>query len=51
MEMNETGRLYNISLDQNLIDQQKATREMVKGLSHEIKNPLGGIMGAAQLLR
>ena len=50
MELNETGRLYNISLDQNLIDQQKATREMVKGLSHEIKNPLGGIMGAAQLL-
>ena len=50
VELNETGRLYNISLDQNLIDQQKATREMVKGLSHEIKNPLGGIMGAAQLL-
>ena len=42
LELNETGRLYNISLDQNLIDQQKATREMVKGLSHEIKNPLGG---------
>ena len=50
LEFNETGRLYNISNDQNLIDQQKATREMVKGLSHEIKNPLGGIMGAAQLL-
>ena len=50
MELNETGRLYNISIDQNLIDQQKATREMIKGLSHEIKNPLGGIMGAAQLL-
>ena len=26
LELNETGRLYNISLDQNLIDQQKATR-------------------------
>ena len=50
IEFNETGRLYNISNDQNLIDQQKATQEMVKGLSHEIKNPLGGIMGAAQLL-
>ncbi len=50
IEFNETDRLYNISLDQNLIDQQKATREMIKGLSHEIKNPLGGIMGAAQLL-
>ena len=50
IEFNETGRLYNISNDQNLIDQQKATQEMVRGLSHEIKNPLGGIMGAAQLL-
>tara|TARA_B100001287_G_scaffold276285_1_gene286562 strand:+ start:134 stop:1204 length:1071 start_codon:yes stop_codon:yes gene_type:complete len=50
LELNETGRLYNISNEKNLIDQQKATTEMVKGLSHEIKNPLGGIMGAAQLL-
>ncbi len=50
LEMNETGRLYNISNEKLLIDQQKATNEMVKGLSHEIKNPLGGIMGAAQLL-
>ena len=50
IEFNETGRLYNISNDQNMIDQQRATQEMVKGLSHEIKNPLGGIMGAAQLL-
>ena len=50
LELNETGRLYNISNEKNLIDQHKATTEMVKGLSHEIKNPLGGIMGAAQLL-
>ena len=50
LELNETGRLYNISNEKNLIDQHRATTEMVKGLSHEIKNPLGGIMGAAQLL-
>tara|TARA_Y100000590_G_scaffold160329_1_gene183820 strand:- start:1486 stop:2571 length:1086 start_codon:yes stop_codon:yes gene_type:complete len=50
VELNETARLYNISMDKSLIEQQKATREMVKGLSHEIKNPLGGIMGAAQLI-
>ena len=50
IELSETGRLYNISLEQNLIEQEKATREMIKGLSHEIKNPLGGILGAAQLL-
>ena len=50
IELNETDRLYNISIEKSMLDQQKATREMVKGLSHEIKNPLGGIMGAAQLI-
>jgi two-component system nitrogen regulation sensor histidine kinase GlnL len=33
-----------------LIEQERAVREMIKGLSHEIKNPLGGILGAAQIL-
>ncbi len=50
IELNETARLYNISLDKSMLEQQKATREMIKGLSHEVKNPLGGIMGAAQLI-
>ena len=50
VEFTETGRLYTISLEQNLIEQERATREMIKGLSHEIKNPLGGILGAAQIL-
>ncbi len=30
--------------------QHYAARELVRGLAHEIKNPLGGIRGAAQLL-
>jgi two-component system nitrogen regulation sensor histidine kinase GlnL len=30
--------------------QQQAARELIRGLAHEIKNPLGGIRGAAQLL-
>jgi len=30
--------------------QQKAAKELVRGLAHEIKNPLGGLRGAAQLL-
>lgn len=50
VELTETDRLHNISLEQNLIEQERATREMIKGLSHEIKNPLGGILGAAQIL-
>ncbi len=50
VELSETGRLHSISLEQNLIEQERAVREMIKGLSHEIKNPLGGILGAAQIL-
>lgn len=30
--------------------QQIAARELIRGLAHEIKNPLGGLRGAAQLL-
>lgn len=30
--------------------QQKAAQELIRGLAHEIKNPLGGLRGAAQLL-
>lgn len=30
--------------------QQQAARHLIRGLAHEIKNPLGGIRGAAQLL-
>jgi two-component system nitrogen regulation sensor histidine kinase GlnL len=31
-------------------DQVQANKELVRNLAHEIKNPLGGIRGAAQLL-
>jgi len=33
-----------------MLAQQHANRELVRNLAHEIKNPLGGIRGAAQLL-
>ena len=33
-----------------LADQTKANKELFRNLAHEIKNPLGGIRGAAQLL-
>ncbi len=32
------------------LDQARVTKELVRNLAHEIKNPLGGIRGAAQLL-
>jgi len=34
-----------------LIDQAQANKELIRNLAHEIKNPLGGIRGAAQLLQ
>ena len=39
-----------IARDERIIDQTEANRLLVRSLAHEIKNPLGGIRGAAQLL-
>lgn len=50
LEMQLVDRLLKISRDENLHNVQETTREMVRGLAHEIKNPLGGVRGAAQLL-
>jgi two-component system nitrogen regulation sensor histidine kinase GlnL len=36
---------------ERLIDQAQANKELIRNLAHEIKNPLGGIRGAAQLLQ
>ena len=39
-----------IEQEEQLMNQQEASRALVRGLAHEIKNPLGGLRGAAQLL-
>ena len=39
-----------IAREERLIDQTEANRLLLRSLAHEIKNPLGGIRGAAQLL-
>lgn len=36
--------------EERLIEQAQAHKELIRNLAHEIKNPLGGIRGAAQLL-
>ena len=36
--------------EDRLMDQARANKELIRNLAHEIKNPLGGIRGAAQLL-
>lgn len=50
VEMADVTRRSRISRENALIIQHGAGRQMIRQLAHEIKNPLGGLRGAAQLL-
>ena len=50
LEFEQMDRHLRISRENRLIAQNQAIRELIRGLAHEIKNPLGGLRGAAQLL-
>lgn len=50
VEMSDVTRRSRISRENALLVQHGAGRKMIRQLAHEIKNPLGGIRGAAQLL-
>ena len=50
IEMSDVTRRSRISRENALLIQHGAGRQMIRQLAHEIKNPLGGLRGAAQLL-
>jgi len=50
LEFRELEQQIKIARENRLLEQQAANRELIRNLAHEIKNPLGGIRGAAQLL-
>ncbi len=50
IELRQVDKFLKIARDENRSVQQNALKELVKGLAHEVKNPLGGLRGAAQLL-
>ena len=50
VEMTDVTRRARITRENALLIQHGAGRQMVRQLAHEIKNPLGGLRGAAQLL-
>ncbi len=50
VEMTNADRYRRVLRDEAVASQQNAIRTMLKGMAHEVKNPLGGIRGAAQLL-
>ena len=51
IELNQVDRQLRIAREEHLLAQHSATRDVIRGLAHEIKNPLGGLRGAAQLLQ
>ena len=50
LEFRHIDQQLKIAREERLLDQSQANRELIRNLAHEIKNPLGGIRGAAQLL-
>jgi two-component system nitrogen regulation sensor histidine kinase GlnL len=50
LEFRHIDQQLKIAREERLNEQQQANRELIRNLAHEIKNPLGGIRGAAQLL-
>ena len=50
VEITQIDRLLKLAREEQFQSQYDATRRVLRGMAHEVKNPLGGIRGAAQLL-
>jgi len=50
VELRENVQQLKLDREERILDQSQANKELIRNLAHEIKNPLGGIRGAAQLL-
>jgi len=50
LEFHPIERSLKLAREEQMLDQTQANRLLLRNLAHEIKNPLGGIRGAAQLL-
>ena len=51
LEIQPLERVKRLTQEARMTTQQQASSNLVRNLAHEIKNPLGGIRGAAQLLQ
>jgi two-component system nitrogen regulation sensor histidine kinase GlnL len=50
LELRSTDQHLRIEREERELTQAVANRELIRSLAHEIKNPLGGLRGSAQLL-
>jgi two-component system, NtrC family, nitrogen regulation sensor histidine kinase GlnL len=49
-ELRPIGEQLRLAREERLAAGEQANRELIRNLAHEIKNPLGGLRGSAQLL-
>jgi two-component system, NtrC family, nitrogen regulation sensor histidine kinase GlnL len=49
-ELRPIEQQLRFAREERLLSEQQANRELIRNLAHEIKNPLGGLRGSAQLL-
>jgi len=50
LEIQQIDRQLRITREDQILTQHQAVRDLIRGVAHEVKNPLGGLRGAAQLL-
>ena len=50
LELIQVDGFLDMAMHRHREDQYDANRDVLRGLAHEIRNPLGGLRGAAQLL-
>ena len=50
LEFHQQDQQMKIAREEKILAHQQLNRELIRNLAHEIKNPLGGIRGSAQLL-
>jgi two-component system, NtrC family, nitrogen regulation sensor histidine kinase GlnL len=49
-ELRPIEQQLRFAREERLVSEQQANQELIRNLAHEIKNPLGGLRGSAQLL-
>lgn len=50
LEFQQMDQQLRMAREERMLVQQQANAELLRNLAHEIRNPLGGLRGAAQLL-
>jgi two-component system nitrogen regulation sensor histidine kinase GlnL len=50
VELRPIEEQLRVEREERLLDQRETSRQLIRNLAHEIRNPLGGLRGSAQLL-